>query len=279
MDIMEVTNDEDLKILNDIEEKVIKNIKLGYDPQILEVLDDEKAASEQIELLKNKISGEIVARLFRMSNAVYYGKMRGGKVSTFFEAIMRLGMQPAKMYIIALSIFSLSRNKEFKILSARSFATSVLGGMLANEMGLHDKEVKRIELGGLFLDMGKIIMLLYKLHNEDIALDHEFISKYNPYLGLKIVERFKFPEFLKETICSPYFRFIEDSFHLSAIVNLAYSIVDRSFKIHGRLVIQSPMPDLEGLISNTPGSMISDQFNAIGLGEYLRIITDHEKDK
>ncbi len=146
-------------------------------------------------------------------------------------------------------------------------------------MGVHDREIRKVESGGLFLDMGKIIMILYKIDNAHADLDEEFILKYNPYLGLKIVERFKLPEFLKEIIFSPHFRFVEDSLHLSAIVNLAYSIVDRSFKKHGKLVLQSPMPDLEGLVPSTPGSIILDQFNAIGLGKYMEVIPVDNNDK
>ena len=266
----EIENNEDLKILNDIEEKIIKNINLGYDPQILAVLDDERATSNQIELLKGKITKEIVTRLFRMANAVYFGKLLGGEVSSFFEATIRIGMQPAKLYIIALSIFSLSSSKEFKMLTARSFATSVLGRMLAGEMGFHEKEIKKVELGGLFFNIGQMMILLYRTSGSNINLEEEFISKYSPYLGLKIIEKFKLPGFLNEIIVSPYFRLTEDSLHLSAIVNMANSVIENSFRKYGKLVIQSPVPD--ELISNTPGSIIENQFRAIGFSEYIEII-------
>jgi len=178
----EIENNEDLKILNDIEEKIIKNINLGYDPQILAVLDDERATSNQIELIKDKITKEIVTRLFRMANAVYFGKLLGGEISSFFEATIRIGMQPAKLYIIALSIFSLSPSKEYKTLAARSFAASVLGRMLASEMGFREKEIKNVELGGLFFNIGQLMILLYRTSGSNISLDDEFISKYSPYL-------------------------------------------------------------------------------------------------
>ena len=266
----EIENNEDLKILNDIEEKIIKNINLGYDPQILAVLDDERATSNQIELIKDKITKEIVTRLFRMANAVYFGKLLGGEISSFFEATIRIGMQPAKLYIIALSIFSLSPSKEYKTLAARSFAASVLGRMLASEMGFREKEIKNVELGGLFFNIGQLMILLYRTSGSNISLDDEFISKYSPYLGLKIIEKFKLPAFLNEIIVSPYFRLTEDSLHLSAIVNMANSIVENSFRKYGKLIIQSPVPD--ELISNTTGSIIENQFRAIGLSEYIQIV-------
>ena len=266
----EIENNEDLKILNDIEEKIIKNINLGYDPQILAVLDDERATSNQIELIKDKITKEIVTRLFRMANAVYFGKLLGGEISSFFEATIRIGMQPAKLYIIALSIFSLSPSKEYKTLAARSFAASVLGRMLASEMGFREKEIKNVELGGLFFNIGQLMILLYRTSGSNIDLEEEFISKYSPYLGLKIIEKFKLPGFLNEIIVSPYFRLTEDSLHLSAIVNMANSIVENSFRKYGKLIIQSPVPD--ELISNTTGSIIENQFRAIGLSEYIQIV-------
>jgi HD-GYP domain-containing protein (c-di-GMP phosphodiesterase class II) len=266
----EIENNEDLKILNDIEEKIIKNINLGYDPQILAVLDDERATSNQIELIKDKITKEIVTRLFRMANAVYFGKLLGGEISSFFEATIRIGMQPAKLYIIALSIFSLSPSKEYKTLAARSFAASVLGRMLASEMGFREKEIKNVELGGLFFNIGQLMILLYRTSGSNIDLEEEFISKYSPYLGLKIIEKFKLPGFLNEIIVSPYFRLTEDSLHLSAIVNMANYIVENSFRKYGKLIIQSPVPD--ELISNTTGSIIENQFRAIGLSEYIQIV-------
>ncbi|MBI4698572.1 MAG: HDOD domain-containing protein [Nitrospirae bacterium] len=273
---IEISNKKDLEILNDIEQKIIENINLGYDPQILEILDNERASSQQIEQLKDKLTKDIVVRLFKMSKAIYFGKLFGGEVNTFFDVIMRLGMMPAKIYISALSIFSMSPNKEFRILAARSFATSVLGRLLATEMRLHDVEVKKIETGGLFLEIGKLITILYRLRFQKEAIDEKFTSKYSPYLGLKIIRKFNLPAFLNEILFSPYLRFTDDSFHMSSIVTLANSMADKSFKAHGRLVIQSPMPGPDGLLASTPGSIISDQFMAVGLGEYIEVNPDKE---
>ena len=70
---------EDLEILNEIEEKVIKKIDLGFDPHVLEILDDEEITRMQIEPLKDLLSKGVVTRLFGLGNSIYYGRMRAGK--------------------------------------------------------------------------------------------------------------------------------------------------------------------------------------------------------
>lgn len=79
------------------------------------------------------------------------------------------------------------------------------------------------------------------------------------------------------------FRFVKkDSLALSAVVELAYGVVTNSFSKYGKLVIQSSMPDQEGILyTSTAGSSLTEQFQTIGLGGYLRVIpnelTDTEK--
>lgn len=53
---MIVENQKDLELFKDIEEKVLKEIHLGFDLKCLEVLDNKEATSDQIEFLKEKLS-------------------------------------------------------------------------------------------------------------------------------------------------------------------------------------------------------------------------------
>jgi hypothetical protein len=266
-----VGSEEDLKILTEIEEKVMDQVKLGFDPQVLEILDREETTKNQIESLKEMISKEIVIRLFSLGNSIYYGRLRAGKFSSFSEIILRLGMGPSKIYILALSIFFMNPGKEFTALAARSFIISILGKILAKQMGLKEEEVKNAGLGGLFLKAGKVFMMLYNHHREEL-LDKGFISRYYPYLGLKMVEKFKLPDFLKTVLSCQVCSFREDSFSVPGIIQLAHSVVDKSFKKYDKFVIQSPMPDADGLVISTYGSMIAAQLDAVGLGSFLEIV-------
>jgi hypothetical protein len=268
---IKIENEEDLQILTEIEEKVMNNINLGFDAEVLETLDREDVTRREIEALKDKISKEIVIRLYGIGNSIYYGRLRAGKFSDFSEIILRLGTQPAKVYILSLSLFFMKPDEEFLSLAGRSFIISMLGKMLAKQMGMKEEEVKRVELGGLFLKVGKVFMFLYERLREE-PLERAFISKYYRYLGSKIVERFKLPDFLLEVLSSPVCNFTENTLNIRGVVQLAHAIVDKNFKNYEKFVIQSPMPDREGLVTSTLGSIMESQLDAIGLGSFLEII-------
>src|SRR3972149_5771633 len=124
IDQIKVENEEDLQVLTDIEEKVMNNINLGFDIQVLETLDRDDVSKKEIESLKEVISKEIVIRLFSVGNSIYYGRLRAGKFSNFSEIILRLGMDPAKVYILSLSLFFMKHDEQFTSLAARSFIIS-----------------------------------------------------------------------------------------------------------------------------------------------------------
>ena len=264
---------EDLEILNEIEEKVIKKIDLGFDPHVLEILDEEEITRTQIEPLKDLLSKGVVTRLFGLGNSIYYGRMRAGKFTNFSEIILRLGLGPSKIYILSLALFFLKPGKEFTDLAARSFLISFLGKMLGREMGFGEEDLKKVEMGGLFLKIGKVFMLLYE-HAEKKKLDDDFISRYYPFVGLRVVKLFRLPEFLNDVISFSLFRFEENSFSISSIIDLAHSAVDKSFKKFGKFVIQSPMPDGDGVLATSPGFILSNQLDAVGLGSFLEVIPD-----
>ena len=271
IDRIEIENEEDLQILTEIEEKVMNNINLGFDTRVLETLDREDVTKKEIEALKDGISKDIVIRLFSVGNSIYYGRLRAGKFSDFSEIILRLGTEPAKVYILSLSLFFMKPDEEFISLAARSFIISILGKMLAKQMRMKEEDVKRVELGGLFLKVGKVFMLLYERQRGE-PLEQAFVTKYYRYLGSKMVERFKLPDFLLEVLSSPVCNFTENSFNVRGVVQLAHAIVDKNFKYYGKFIIQSPMPDKEGLVTSSLGSIMSNQMDAIGLGSFLEII-------
>jgi len=269
----EITIDcqEDLAILKEVEEKIIKEVDIGFDPDVLQTLDQEDVPRSQIENLKNQLSEGVVTRLFGLGNSVHYGRLRAGKMTDFADVVLRLGLGPSKIYILSLALFFLNSRREFTELAARSFIISFLGKMLATKMGLKDEEVKKVEIGGIFLKVGKVFMLLYE-QQMGKKLEETFISKYYPYLGMRAVEIFKLPEFLSEIISFSLLRFEESSFSVSSIVDMAHSTVDKSFKKFGKFVIQSPMPDLDGILLSSPGSILAAQLEAMGLGSFLEII-------
>jgi len=266
------------QILLDIEDKILNRVNLGFDPEVLDLLNNPDASERQIELLKAKIGDEILAKLFSVANSVYYGQLKRGPVDTFYKVVSRLGMDFARVLIIFLAFAALSKDKEVKIIFAKSFATSLLGGrILAKEFGLRDNDAKKVELGGLLLEIGKIIIAIYRsLYNDDYEqaeIEEDFISQYHSLLGLKIVDKFKLPEFLKDTISTECLTLETELISLSGIVIVAYSIVDLSFRRFGnKLVIASPMPDPDGTVVHTIGAVVEETFKAVGLAGYIEII-------
>jgi hypothetical protein len=270
------------QIILDIEDKILNNVNVGFDPDVLAVLSNPDANESEIELLKSKIGDEILARLFGIANSIHFGHLRRGTVDTFYKVVSRLGMDFARVLIIFLSFAALSRDKEVRIICAKSFATSIIGGrMLAKEFGLRDDDARRVEIGGLLLEIGKIIIALYrslyKDEYEQAQIGEDFISQHQSHLGMKFMEKFGLPEFLKDVISTTCLTLETELVSLSGIVIAAYSIVDLSFRrFDNKLVLSSPMPDPEGMIVHTVGATIKEIFKAVGLGGYIEIIRPPE---
>lgn len=114
-------------ILSNIEDKIFDKVNLGFDHEVLEVLDNPDVSYRDIGLLKPKIGDDIMVRLFGIANSVHYGQLRSGPVDTFYKVASWLGIDFTKVLIIFLAFASLSKDKEVKIIFTKSFATSILG--------------------------------------------------------------------------------------------------------------------------------------------------------
>ena len=270
-----------IDLLDAIEEKMIDKVTLGFSPEILAILDDVEASNYEIEMLKARIGNEILMRIFNIANSAYYGSLRKGSIYTFYEVVTRLGMSHTKALIIILGLQLLaSDDKEIEIIFARSFASSVMGKVIAQQFSMRDDAVKKVELGGLFSEIGRIIIILYKkLHApEDGRIDERFIDKYQAYLAERIIDKFALPDYLKAMVFSEGIVVEANYLTISGITQLAVNVVAASFsKFHNRLVIEAlPLPIGSGQVL-TLDAIIEEQFNAVGLGKYLRIIKKRER--
>lgn len=260
-------------ILLDIEEKILAHMDLGFDPEILLILDNEDARQEDIENIKFKLSDGILVRLFNKANSVvHFGKIKSGDTNNFLKIVMRLGMKHAKVYIMAIAMFFM--HPELELLAAVSFARAIIGRILADEFGFSNAACDKVELGGLLLEIGKIPLLLYEKATAS-RLKADFIARYHPRLGIKMTEKFHLPEYLPDMITSTTFSFGDRSLSTSAVVKLAGYLVEKSFQDHGKLIVESPMPEEIG--DHTFGSIIADQFQAIGLRKYITIRVPEEE--
>lgn len=265
-------------IVSDITEKIFDEVNLGFDPEVLDVLSNLDSSEQQIELLKAKIGEDILARLFGIANSVYFGQLKRGRVDAFYEVVTRLGMDFTKLIILFMSMTALSKDEEVNVIFARSFATSILASKLfANECGLTYEDTKIVEMGGLLLEIGKIVIAVYRsLYHEDYeqaGIDDGFIRAYHSMLGIKFIERYNFSEKLKDIISAKCLTLGQKLMTLSGIVTTAYAVVDYSFRTnHNKLVIASPLPDQEGNVAYTTGWAIEGMFKAVGLSKHIELI-------
>lgn len=271
MDQYEPDLKDDSVILMDIEDRIMKGFDLGFNPQALKVLDREDASREEIESLKELLSPAIVMRLYGLGNSSHYGRLGMGKFTSFFEVVLRLGTETTKTYILASSLFSVRREKVFCEFEAKSFIISILCRYISKQMGLKDEDIRKVELSGLFCKIGEFFPLLYQAQ-EKKRLRENFIARYRSRLAVKAIDFFRLPDFLKDIIADPYFRLRSAGFGLSALVKMGQAIVEEDFRRYGKMIIQAPLPDSEGIVTRTYGSNMAMELEAVGLKEYLEII-------
>ncbi|MEN6376220.1 MAG: HDOD domain-containing protein [Smithella sp.] len=277
-----MNQDEIINLFDSIEEKMINKDTLGFAPEVLDVLDNVEAGSQEIEMIKLQISNEILMLVFSIANSAYYKNIRKGKISSFYEVVTSLGMNHVKVMIIILALKILARgDKEIEIIFIRSVVSAVFGKILSQQFGMREDNARRVELGGLFSEIGTMIILLYKklyaAHDERI--DETFIKKYHPYLAERIIEQFSLPDYLKQVVFSESI-VLEDSYiTISGITRLSIDFVAECFyKFHNQLVVEDHSPPVSGCDgAMSLANIIEHQFDAVGLGKYLRIIKNKER--
>jgi hypothetical protein len=126
----------------------------------------------------------------------------------------------------------------------------------------------RVELGALLLEMGKIPMILYEKQNR-LKLDGDFTSRYHPYFGVRMIQKYALPDYLAGVILNQHFSIDRNGFSVTAVVDLAHCVVERSFMRSGKFVVQSQAPG-DQTDSNLLAS-INSAFQVIGLRKYLEI--------
>lgn len=264
---------QDLALLSDIHETIIEKLNLGFDPSVLLVLDNEDAHQHEIEQLKYKIREQIVARMLARANSVVlFGKVRPGDAGSFTKVVLRMGMKPSKIYILALALFLL--DPALESLAGRSFSRAILGRILAEELGFKSAAVEQVEMGSLLLEIGRIPAVLYEIRSA-AALDEAFVSARHPLLGLAILRKYELPGYLEEALLNDHLSFLHRSLSPLAVIRLADLAVQQSFRRHGKLVVESPLPD--GTIESTLGSALLEQFNAIGYRRFVEVRLPVEK--
>ena len=272
MDIIEA-----LAIVEQIDEAMADKAGISFvSPDIFRILEDPDASRNDIESIKTKLSNEIVLRLTATANSVYLGTLRRGNAGTFYDVVTCIGMERTKALIMLFNNYLLGRQfADVEVSFARSFATSVMAMMLASQSGFREDAIRKAELCGLYLEIGRRILKLYrKMHPEEsAAITDEFIDLYHPFLGEKIAARYCLPDYVAKVILASNIILEEESISIAGLVTMAHECVRASFRKHqNRLVLKCQVPRPSTDVTRTLEAIISEKFKAVGLEKYLLIM-------
>jgi hypothetical protein len=253
-----------------IEAFVMDGDNIGIDPRIFQILDNPESSEEELASIEKMIDLPLALRLRSMANSVYYGMHRHGQVTKFNDVITTIGMQPAKLFIIALALFS-RLDESYKIIEVESFAVSFFAKLFAEQMSLNKQAVEKSELGGLFLNLGRVLMAIYATEKK-ATVPSELIEKRHQEIAVKVIEQLSLPDYLADAILQDYFYLRKESLSVAGVVYLAKGVVEKILREHGLVAIRSPMPEVSENLETTIGLRIRQYFSLIGLGHYLRIM-------
>ncbi|MFA6412333.1 MAG: HDOD domain-containing protein [Syntrophales bacterium] len=264
-----------------IELTLVKDSVLGFDPAILFVLDDVEIGQREIENLKSKLGTDVFTYLFNIANSAFHGSLRMGPVKHFFDVVNRLGTQYTKVLILLFAMHRLAKgNHDAEIIYAKSFSASVIGRIMARGFGFRDDGARQVELACLLANVGALMMTVYRSRYSAayyIASD-EFIEQNHPYLTERIMRRFLLPEYLYEMVLTNCFVLNRMGIGLPAVVKLAISAVDWSFRtLNNKLVFRSPDTSSDDIFAPSLAAIIKEQFAAAGLTKYLVILPETDQ--
>lgn len=204
--------------------------------KVMQLIECESATAE--ELAKVVASDPAVAaRVLKISNSSFYGCQR--QIQTLSHAIVVLGFATLKSLVVAASVKQVYQPYGLteKMLWEHSFGAGLAARIIAKETQLVSEE--EAFLGGLFHDIGKIIMntmnhiqfqdAMLRCYNDGISFEEAERQVY-PYthseVGGLVIKKWNFPDMLMHAVLNHHtfdFAEDEDSYQLSltCVVGLA----------------------------------------------------------
>jgi putative nucleotidyltransferase with HDIG domain len=204
--------------------------------KVMQLIESETATAEEMAKIVAS-DPAVAARVLKISNSSFYGCQR--QIQTLSHAIMILGFSTLKSLVVAASVkqvykpFGLTE----KMLWEHSFGAGLAARIIANITQLVNEE--EAFLGGLFHDIGKIIMntldsqqfqsVMQKCYNDKISFqeaEQQVYSYTHAEAGGMVIKKWNFPDILMNAVLSHHsFDFAEDEdpyqIKLSCVVGLA----------------------------------------------------------
>lgn len=204
--------------------------------KVMQLIENETATAEEMARIVSS-DPAVAARVLKISNSSFYGCQR--QIQTLSHAIMILGFSTLKSLVVAASVkqvykpFGLTE----KMLWEHSFGAGLAARIIANTTQLVNEE--EAFLGGLFHDIGKIIMntmdsqqfqaVMQICYNDNISFEEaeQQVYSYNhSEVGGLVIKKWNFPDTLMNAVLSHHnFDFAENEdpyqVRLTCVVGLA----------------------------------------------------------
>ena len=179
----------------------------------------------------------VAARVLKISNSSYYGCQR--QIQTLSHAIVVLGFATLKSLIVAASVKQVYQPYGLteKMLWEHSFGAGLAARIIAKETRLAREE--EAFLGGLFHDIGKIIMnsmdskqfqeVMQRCYNDGLSFE-EAEQRVYPYthseVGGLVIKKWNFPDMLMHAVLNHHSFYFDDDvdasqINLTCVVGLA----------------------------------------------------------
>lgn len=178
--------------------------------KVMQLIQSEGVSADE---LARVVSADpaVAARVLKISNSSFYGCQR--QIQTLSHAIMMLGFNTLRSLVVAASVKQVYKPYGLteKMLWEHSFGAGLAARLIANGTRLLNEE--EAFLGGLFHDIGKIIMSFFDSqqfqkvmeisYNEQIsflAAEQQVYSYNHAEVGGLVIKKWNFPEMLMKAV-------------------------------------------------------------------------------
>ena len=255
--------------------------------KVMQLIENESASAEELAKVVSS-DPAVAARVLKISNSSFYGCQR--QIQTLSHAIMVLGFSTLKSLVVAASVKQVYKPYGLteKMLWEHSFGAGLAARVIANSTRLVNEE--EAFLGGLFHDIGKIIMnsldsqqfqlVVQKCYNDGMSsleAEQQVFSYNHAEVGGLVIKKWNFPAILMHAVLKHHsFDFAEEEdiyqVRLTCVVGLANLFCHRL-----GIGVREPEEDLQ-LQETVPAGLLGlDEARIATMLE--RISEAYEKDK
>ena len=204
--------------------------------KVMQLIENENATAEELSKIVAS-DPAVAARVLKISNSSYYGCQR--QIQTLSHAIVVLGFATLKSLIVAASVKQVYQPYGLteKMLWEHSSGAGLAARIIAKETRAASEE--EAFLGGLFHDIGKIIMnsmnarqfqdVMQRCYNDGLSFEEaerQVFSYTHSEVGGLVIKKWNFPDMLMHAVLNHHsFNFGEEpditQVKLTCVVGLA----------------------------------------------------------